>query len=115
MPRGEIYDTERTIHITSAAAPPSTPATILATPRPPENGVLVITMTRVSWPYFDNIGTPQSQDARLVERLSLSSDQTRLDFHVTVPIPRRSRVSCRPGLLLALGAEPPRFDRQVGR
>lgn len=115
--RGEIYDTARTIRMTGAAAPPGTPATILGYSSGRwENGALVVTTTHVSWPYFDNIGTPQSEDVRIVERFSLSADQTQLDFHVTVSDPATlTAPAVIEGHWLALGAELPRFDCQAPR
>jgi hypothetical protein len=115
--RGEIYDTERTIHMASAAMPPDTPASILGwSVGHWENGALVVTTTNVSWPYFDNIGTPQSADVRIVERFSLAADQTRLDFHATVTDPKTlTAPAVVDGHWLALGAELPRFDCQAPR
>ena len=43
-----------------------------------------VTTTRVNWPWFDNAGTRQSEDVEVLERFTLSEDQTRLDFQVTV-------------------------------
>ena len=43
--------------------------------------------TQVNWPYFDNIGTPQSEDVEMVETFTLSADQTRLDYRLTVTDP----------------------------
>ena len=115
--RGEIYDTERTIHMTDAAALPGTPTSILGYSSGRwENGALVVTTTRVSWPYFDNIGTPQSEDVRIVERFSLSADQARLDFQATVT---DSATLTAPAVVdghwLAFGAELQRFDCQAPR
>ena len=45
---------------------------------------LVVTTTRVNWPYFDNAGSPQSEAVEIVERFSLNDEQTELAFHVTV-------------------------------
>jgi hypothetical protein len=117
MLRGEIYDTERTIHMTSTTAPPGTTGSILGYSAGRwENGALVVTTTNVSWPYFDNIGTPQSAAVHIVERFSLSADQTRLDFHVTVT---DSQTLTAPAVVdghwLALGADMPRFDCQAPR
>lgn len=115
--RGEIYDTERTIHMTGTAAPPGTPTSILGYSAGRwENGALVVTTTRVSWPYLDNIGSPQSEDVRIVERFSLSADQTRLDFQVTVTDPATlTAPAVVDGHWLALGAELQRFDCQAAR
>jgi hypothetical protein len=52
-----------------------------------DGGALVVTTTHVDWPYFDNAGTPQSTAVEIVERYSLSEDQTRLSFRVTVNDP----------------------------
>jgi hypothetical protein len=48
------------------------------------DGVLVISTSLVNWPYFDQIGTPLSEDAQIVERYKLSDDQTRLDLEITI-------------------------------
>jgi hypothetical protein len=41
----------------------------------------------VNWPYYDTIGTPQSNAVEITERFALSGDQTRLDFLITVRDP----------------------------
>lgn len=45
-----------------------------------EDGVLVIETDRINYPYFDDLGTPQSGNLRMVERYTLSDDETRLDW-----------------------------------
>ena len=45
---------------------------------------LVVTTTRVNWPFFDNAGSPQSEAVEIVERFSLNDEQTELTFLVTV-------------------------------
>jgi hypothetical protein len=52
-----------------------------------ENEQLVVTTPRVNWPYFDNIGTPQTEAVEILERFTLSDDQSRLDFEVTITDP----------------------------
>ena len=47
----------------------------------------VVTTTHINWPYFDDIGTPQSEQLELVERYMLSDDETRLDYLLTVTDP----------------------------
>ena len=56
----ELYDLVRTIHM-SSAPPPDAPASPLgySTGRW-EGDTLIVTTTQINWPYFDNIGTPQS-------------------------------------------------------
>ena len=77
------------------------------------DGALVVTTTRLNWPYFDNIGTPLSEAVEIVERFVLSEDQTRLDFEVTVTDPFTfTRPARLVGYWLALGDTLPRYDCQ---
>jgi len=112
--RTELYDIERVIHMDGGERPADAPASPLgySTGRW-DNGDLVVRTTHVSWPYFDNIGTPLTEDAVIVERFSLSEDQSRLDFEIAIEDPA---VFTRParivGYWLALGEQIARFDCQ---
>jgi len=53
-----------------------------------EGDTLVVRTTRVSAPYFDDLGTPFSPDAVIIERMTLSEDQTRMEYEATVTDPR---------------------------
>ena len=87
--RMELYDIERTIHMNRSEPPPNTPASHLGYSTGEwQDGVLVVRTSRINWPYFDNIGTPQSEAVEFVERFTLSDDQSRLDFHITVTDPQ---------------------------
>ena len=48
---------------------------------------LVIETTGIDYPYFDNRGTMQGADIELVERYTLSEDQSRLDLEITITDP----------------------------
>jgi hypothetical protein len=115
--RAEIYDTERTIHMDRGAAPSDAPASILGySVGRWEGGDLVVTTTRVDWPYFDGIGTPQSEGVEILERYTLSDDQTRLHFHVMVRDPvTLTAPAVIEGHWLALGETLARFDCQASR
>jgi hypothetical protein len=115
--RTELYDAERTIHMDRVAAPAGEPATRLGySVGKWEEGTLIVTTSLVSWPYFDNIGTPQSGDVRIVERYTLSEDQGRLDFEVTVTDPA---TFTEPAVIksrwLALRETIPRYDCRAAR
>jgi len=87
--RTELYDIERTIHMNRSEPPPSEPASRLGYSTGQwQDGVLVVRTSRINWPFFDNIGTPQSEAVDIVERFTLSDDQSRLDFHITVTDPQ---------------------------
>ena len=83
----ELYDLVRTIHMGSAP-PPNAPASPLgySTGRW-EGNALIVTTTRINWPYFDNIGTPQSEAVEMQETFTVSDDQTRLDYRLRVTDP----------------------------
>lgn len=115
--RGEIYDTVRTIHMDRSAPPAGTAASILGySVGKWDNSALVVKTTLVDWPYFDAIGTPQSKNVVIEERYTLSADQTRLDFHVTINDPGTLAGSAVvDSHWLALGASLQRFDCQASR
>ncbi|NIW25588.1 MAG: hypothetical protein GWN29_14030 [Gammaproteobacteria bacterium] len=85
----EQWDVVRRIHIDDDADPAAQPATPYgySTGRWEDDNTLVVTTTRINWPYFDDIGTPQSEQLELVERYTLSDDETRLDYLLTVTDP----------------------------
>lgn len=86
--RIEEYDVVRTIHMGEEAAPPDTP-------RSPfgysvgrwEGEALVVTTTRLDWPWFNQQGIPQSEEAVLVERFMPSADGSLLDYELTATDP----------------------------
>jgi hypothetical protein len=84
----EEWDAVRPIHMNDREDPRDQPATPLgySTGRW-EGQTLVVETTRVSWPYFDDIGTPQSEAVKIVERFTLSADEQRLDYAVRVTDP----------------------------
>lgn len=87
--RIELYDVVRTIHMTGdasdAEASPPTPQGYSRGTW--EGGTLVVRTNRLSWPYFDQSGIPQSPEAELLERFAPSADGTRLEYSLTVTDP----------------------------
>ena len=81
-------DAVRTIHMASKAARPSGYSSLLGHSTGAWDGsTLVVETTGVDAQYFDHEGTLQSPDARFVERFTLSEDQNRLDYRITVTDP----------------------------
>ena len=86
--RTEIYDTERLVHMDRTSPPPGEPHSVLGySVGAWQSDVLVINTSLVNWPYFDQIGTPLSENVQIVERYALSDDQTRLDVEITISDP----------------------------
>lgn len=83
--RLELYDIVRTIRMNQAATPEDEPKSALGySVGSWEGDTLVVRTDRINWPYFDLIGTPLSDRVEVVERYSVSDDQTRLDYHFTI-------------------------------
>ena len=81
----QFFDRVRIIHMDVAAPPADTPSSHLGySVGRWEEGALVVTTTRIDWPYFDGIGTPQSEAIEVVERFTVSEDQGRLHYRQTV-------------------------------
>lgn len=111
----ELYDLVRTVHMDRDAPPADAPATPLGYSTGRWNGrTLTVATTRVSWPYFDNIGTPQSEAVRMVETFTVSDDQVRLDYRLTVTDPGTfSSPAVYERYWLALGASIEPYNCQV--
>jgi hypothetical protein len=83
--RAAEHDLVRTIHMTADVDPRDQPATPLgySVGRWEDVNTLVVTTSRVDWPYSDANGTPQSDVSVHLERFSLSDDDTKLVYELT--------------------------------
>jgi hypothetical protein len=82
----QYFDTVRTIHLDASA---DEAARVSPTPLGYSVGrwqgrTLIVQTTRINYPRFDTSGTPQSESVSIVERFTLSEDQSRLDFQMTI-------------------------------
>jgi hypothetical protein len=84
----EEYDTVRTIVMTNKTNAGSSPKTLLgrSTGRW-EGDTLVVTTSRIDWPYFDPSGIPQGPSSTIVERFTPTNDGTRLTLTMTITDP----------------------------
>jgi hypothetical protein len=88
MVRAELYDTERTVHMDRRAPPPGEPHSVLGYSIGEwRDGSLVIETSLINWPYFDQIGTPLSENVEVEERYTLTDNQSRLEVEITVTDP----------------------------
>ncbi len=91
--RLEIFDNVRVIHMGSDADPEGQPYSSLGYSIGHWEGeTLVVTTTRINWPYFDLNpiplqGVPQSEAVEMVERFTLSADETELVYDLAVTDP----------------------------
>ena len=86
--RFEEEDAIRTIHMRAEALTPQDFESIYGFSRGHWDGdALVIETDSISAELFDYDGTPQSAQARYVERLELSADESRLNYRITVMDP----------------------------
>jgi hypothetical protein len=84
--RYEEWDGVRTIHMDGDATPSARTTMGFSVGRW-EDGSLVVTTTHVDYPYFDDRGTPQSEQLMIVERYTVSEDGDRLDWEATMTDP----------------------------
>ena len=83
--RLEEWDGVRTFHMGGGAAVGDSPRTPMGySVGRWEGDVLVVSTTHIDYPYFDSAGSPQGDAVEIVERFSVSDDERRLDYHVTV-------------------------------
>ncbi len=91
--RMEIFDNIRVIHMGPDTNPEEQPYSHLGySVGHWEGDALVVTTTRIDWPYFDLNpiplqGVPQSRAVRMVERFTPNDDETELVYDLTVTDP----------------------------
>ena len=80
-----VFGVVRTIYLNSADNPEDQPHSRLGySVGEVDGGTLMVETTRINWPYLNRMGIPISEDARIVELFTLSDNQARLDYHMTV-------------------------------
>jgi hypothetical protein len=85
--RIEEWDTVRRIHMTRDTDI-DVPATLLGhSVGHWEDETLVVRTTKISWPYFDDIGTPQSTAMEVEERFTATENGSRLEYVQTAVDP----------------------------
>lgn len=79
----------RTIDMTGELSTAATPATKLgySVGRWVDDDTLEVRTTRVSWPYFDDAGRPQSENVEILEHFAVGGDGNRLEYTMTVTDP----------------------------
>ncbi|MFP6829783.1 MAG: hypothetical protein VCC36_12230 [Gammaproteobacteria bacterium] len=86
--RFEEFDAVRTIHMKDASDPSDIPASNLGySVGHWEGETLVVSTTRIDWPYFNRVGVPQSEAVEVIERFTPVEDEARMDYHLTVTDP----------------------------
>jgi hypothetical protein len=112
---GEEFDMVRTIHMKSLASASRQPGSRLGySVGQWVDGSLIVHTSNVSWPYFDGIGTPQSDAVEMVESFTLLDDGARLDYSLRISDPETfSEAAVVDRYWLALGEKVEPFDCQV--
>jgi hypothetical protein len=83
----EEWDGIRTIHMSNAGSgAPAQPRMGYSVGRWNGN-ILIIETTDIGWRYIDDLGTPQSEDAVIAERFTLSQDGTSLAWEARITDP----------------------------
>lgn len=117
----EEWDGNRVIYLDPATTPadPSVNRLGHSVGRWEEN-TLVVEIDHVSWPYLDAQGTPMSNDVTMVERFTLSDDESSMEYEVTVtdPVYLTAPAAWRRSYTWIPGTEVKPFDctlRETGR
>ncbi len=84
--RIEEWEAVRTVDMVSETIPEDASGSLLgySVGRWEDDRTLVVETERVNFPYLDDAGTPMSNDARMVERFSLSQDGNDLAYEISI-------------------------------
>ena len=117
----EEWDGNRVIYLDPATTPLDPPVDRLGhSVGRWEGNTLVVEIDHVSWPYLDAQGTPMSDDVTMVERFTLSDDESSMEYEVTVtdPVYLTAPAAWRRSYTWNPGTEVKPFDctlRETGR
>ncbi len=86
--RFEEFDSIRTIHTTDVADPADVaPSPMGYSIGRWEGDTLVVSTSRINWPYLNRVGVPQSEAVEVLERFTPVEDESRLDYRLIVTDP----------------------------
>lgn len=86
--RLEEFDSIRTIHMKDVADPADIPASPTGYSIGHwERETLVVSTSRINWPYLNRVGVPQSDAVEVLERFTPVEDENRLDYQLIVTDP----------------------------
>jgi hypothetical protein len=83
----EEFDLVRTIYMNPISGQVPMPTPLGYSVGRWEGNTLVVDTAKVNWPYFDDSGLPQSDSIAIMERFTLSGDENRLDYEITITDP----------------------------
>ena len=87
--RSEQNDVTRTIYMSAGASAEGQARTPLGySVGRWEGNTLLVSTSRIDYPYFNDDGVPMSEAVEIVERFTLSEDEQTLDWHATVTDPQ---------------------------
>ena len=81
----EEFDNKRLIHM--SATTPASKSHLGHSVGRWEEGSLLIDTTNINYPYFNRVGVSQSDNVTTFERFTLSEDEARLDYELTITDP----------------------------
>ncbi len=85
--RFEEDDTARIIRMSGDVSPPDDYSLLGYSTGRWDGNTLIVETSNIDAPRFDDRGAPQSRNMALVERFTLSEDESRLDYRVTITDP----------------------------
>ena len=86
--RIEEYDLVRSIHLDGRPPAADQPRSLLGYSLGRwDDSTLIVTTTHIDWPWFNQLGIPQSDASVVIERFTPTDDGSRLDYTLTVNDP----------------------------
>ena len=113
---GHEFNIARTIHMNDAGDASAQPFSHLGYSVGRWDGdTLVVETSRINWPLFSSRGVPQSEAVEIVERYTLSDDQSRLSYQTTITDPGTfvGGPAIVEGYWVALGETPEPYDCRI--
>jgi hypothetical protein len=113
--RVEEWDTERIIFMSRDAAIDAPAAPLGHSVGRWDGDTLIVRTTKISWPNFDDVGTPQSAEMAIEERFTLTENGSRLEYVQTAVDPSTfTEPAVKKGYFwLEAGAEIKPYDCQL--
>ena len=83
----EEFDSVRTIHMTDEVQPPTNSSMFGFSKGRWDGDTLVVETSHISWPFFSQIGVPQTENSTMVERFTPVEQGSRLNYQLIATDP----------------------------